>query len=141
MKKNLTFEYVGCFFEWSVLDKVLENIEHIRLDRQIKYPHITFSYMPEFIDETLWGEKVRVRITGYGNDGENEGFKVELVSEDGKLQKEFAEIEVPHITISVSETGKPINTRYLEYIPVEPVEVEGVYGGYNLSCDSVEFAL
>ena len=139
MKKNMIYEYVGCFFEWSDLEKALENIEHDHLWRKITFPHITFAYMPEFVDEELFGEKILVRIIGYGNDGENEGVKVEVVSGIPKLKEAFEQIEAPHITLSVSETGKPVNTRYLNYVPAEPVELTGIYGGYDEDSGKVRF--
>lgn len=137
MKKNLIYEYVGCFFEWEDLEKALGNVPHTHLFRKIKFPHITLSYMPDYVDEELFGEQIIVRVIGYGNDGKNEGLKVAFVSGSSKLQEAFGKIEVPHITLSVSEDGEPVNTRYLNYTQVEPFELTGTYGGYDDNCENV----
>jgi len=129
--KNDIFEYTGIFFEQKYFHDKISVLKGSHLFRLIEHPHITFSYMPEEIDENLFGEQVMVRITGYGNDGKNEGVKVELVSASKEIAAIFKKIEVPHITVSVSEDGRPVDTRGLEFEPVEPIELTGIYGGYD----------
>lgn len=41
------------------------------------------------------------------------------------------QIEVPHITIAVSSEGKPVNTKNLNFEDINPIEMEGKYGGYD----------
>lgn len=125
------YRYVGCFVDREELFEKIKELKPKPLYRIIERPHITFEYKPLSVDETLFGEKILVRITGYGNNGENEGLKVELFSENPKIQEMVGRIEVPHITLSVSEKGEPVNTRFLSFEPTSPIEIIGVYGGYK----------
>ena len=99
------------------------------LEQQIEIPHITFSYKPDKVEESLFGTAVRVWITGYGNDGRNEGLKVKLECEDPVLQKMAEQIKIPHITLAVSKGEKAVNTSRLKFEPVEPMELESFFGG------------
>jgi 2'-5' RNA ligase len=93
--------------------------------------HVTLSFRGgvESAHEELLGEVVDVRIVAYGNDGKNEGLKVELLAENPELQKLCDAVEVPHITLSTSREAKMVNTRFLEFAPLEkPVELTGRYG-------------
>ena len=93
--------------------------------------HVTLSFRggAESAHEELLGEVVKVRVVAYGNDGKNEGLKVELLAENPELQKLCDAVEVPHITLSASREAKMVNTRFLEFTPLEePVELTGHYG-------------
>ena len=92
------------------------------MEQQIEIPHITFSYKPDKVEESLFGTAVRVWITGYGNDGRNEGLKVKLECEDPVLQKMSEQIKIPHITLAVSKGEKAVNTSRLKFEPVEPMD-------------------
>lgn len=127
---NHIYRYVGCFFPQEDLSTYIRPLNCSPLAKLIACPHITFSYKPEFVDESLFGEKLIVRAVGYGNDGRNEGLKVELVSASPKLAEAFQNIAVPHITLSISNDAEPVNTRYLVFDAIEPFELTGVYGGY-----------
>ncbi len=124
-----SYTYIGCFIDREKLYESIAAIERTPLYRIIGNTHITFAYRPETVDETLFGEEVRVRIVGYGNNGKNEGLKVEIASDNEKIQSLAEKIPVPHITLSVSEDGDTADTRYLEFEAVEPIEITGVFGG------------
>lgn len=128
---NHSFKYVGCFFEKDMLARVINQLGKERLEITKEYPHVTFSYRPQEVDETLFGEKIEVRMIGYGNNGTNEGVKVEVQSNNKKLQEMIDCIEVPHITLSTSLTGSPVDTKSLVFEPISQVEFTGVYGGYT----------
>ena len=68
-------------------------------------------------------------VVGYGNDGLNEGLLVDWKDGDAELRELFDQIKVPHITLSRGEYSESLNTRYLEFKPVEPFVIEGVFGG------------
>ena len=124
------YVYVGCFVRRQEL---LEKVRHIssgHLYRIIENPHVTFAYKPESVDETLFGEPLEITMTGYANDGKNEGVKVELTAENPRIREMIAQIEVPHITLSVSETGESVNTRFLDFSPITPIKITGKYGGF-----------
>lgn len=73
-----------------------------------------------------------MEVIGYGADDDNEGLLVRLKSANPKLQKKFEEIEKPHITLSISQKGKAVNTRFLDFKPIEkPFSFTMIYGGYK----------
>ena len=124
------YHYIGCFFPQEKLLSCAESVSEGHLFRIIETPHITFVFEPDEVDELLFGEKIKVKVTGYGNDGRNEGFRVEPYSENRKLQTMIDNIPVPHITISVAKGARPYRTRFLEFQPIEPFELDGIFGGY-----------
>lgn len=128
---NLNYSYVGCFFEYEKLKKAIADIQRVPLEKEIKFPHITFEYMPSFVDKSIFGEKIKVIIYGYGYDEENEGLKVRVSSENVVLNEMISKIEIPHITLSVSKNGSPVNTKKLNFTPIPEIEITGVYGGYS----------
>ncbi len=127
------FRYIGCFLDSEELAGMVALLGKERLARVIANPHVTFRYQPDTVDSGLFGEKVLVTAVGYGCDGENEGLKVELQMENPRLAKLAEAIAVPHITLSVSKDGESVNTRYLDFTPIAPFTLTGVFGGYTLS--------
>ena len=123
------YHYIGCFFATEDFYKKVKKYRKNPLEQQIEIPHITFSYKPDKVEESLFGTAVRVWITGYGNDGRNEGLKVKLECEDPVLQKMAEQIKIPHITLAVSKGEKAVNTSRLKFEPVEPMELESFFGG------------
>ena len=126
------FRYIGCFVDPEELARKVEPLGRQRLGRVIANPHVTFRYQPETVDRSLFGRKITVIAVGYGCDGENEGLKVQLRIDDPALAKLAERIAVPHITLSVSLDGESVNTRYLDFSPVEAFELTAVFGGYTL---------
>ena len=123
--------YTGVFFDRaSLYDLVSGYFGDSRLYRDVLYPHITFQYAPQTVHEDLFGEKAGFRVVGYGNNGQNEGLFVEWLSGSSGLKQLFDEIQVPHITLSYAENGRAVNTRYLDFEPVTPFNISGVFGGF-----------
>lgn len=123
--------YTGCFIKYRELKRKTKHLCLKHLDRVITTPHITFEYHPNQIDRTLFGEKVKITVTGYGNNGRNEGLKVTLRIENPILNEIYERIEVPHITLSVSNDSKSVDTKDLLFEEIEPFELTGVFGGLN----------
>ena len=113
-----------------------------QLAHKIRDPHITTAYRPsaEKILLDALGSGAKIIAVGYGNDGNNEGLLAEVITEDPALQKVLDEREemtddagevkpVPiHITLSISEAAKAVNTRNLNFQPLDtPVELTGIY--------------
>lgn len=128
---NQRFKYVGCFVDLKEFQGAVSDIRIDPLENEIHDPHITFLYRPEKTDRSLFGKSVQITILGYGNNGENEGVKVSLHSDCPQLQSMIEAIEVPHITIAVSNEGRPVNTAKLQFTDIEPIELTGIYGGYS----------
>ena len=127
---NSKYHYIGCFLPQKEVLSYADVVSTGHLFRIITIPHVTFVFEPGDVDESLFGEKIKVEATGYGNNGRNEGLSVKLYSENIVLADMIKHIEIPHITISVVEDGSPYDTRLLEFQPIEPFELEGVFGGY-----------
>ena len=127
---NSKYQYIGCFLSQKEVLSYADGVSTGHLFRIITIPHVTFVFEPDDVDESLFGEKIRVEATGYGNNGRNEGLSVKLYSENRVLADMIERIEIPHITISVGEGGRPYDTKFLKFRPIEPFELEGVFGGY-----------
>ena len=124
-------KYIGCFFEPAQLQEKLTGYERTPLFRTISAPHITFAYRPEAVDTALFGIPVTVEAVGYGNDGENEALQVVFRELPGELKNLADHIAVPHITLSVSEQGQSVNSRYLPFLPIAPFTLTGVFGAMD----------
>ena len=72
-----------------------------------------------------------IEIVGYGNDGENEGYLCNVYSYDTFLAEQAKQIKIPHITISVSANGKPVNTAKIKFSPIPKFHLIGIYGGFT----------
>lgn len=123
------FRYVGCFVDPDVLHEKLTPLSRTPLSTPILMPHVTVSYRPAAVDQSLFGIPVRIRIVGYGRDENNEGLLVELSTQEPRLEKLLQTVEIPHITLSISQSGKAVNTRRLHFTAVDPIELPSVYGG------------
>lgn len=127
---NQDYIYIGCFVDPALLRAAADQVTGAHLARIIEAPHVTFQYKPSAVDESLFGEEIDIIVLGYGNDGANEGFLVRLEARHPALAAWIKTIEVPHITISVSPTGKPVDTRYLTFRPLPAFHLTGIFGGY-----------
>ena len=124
------YEYVGCFFDYDELTKAVKQLRQFPLECEKLSPHVTFEYKPSYVDTSLFGTVVFVKIIGYGNDGENEGVLVTLTCDNEELNRTIKKIKKPHITLSVSKKGKAVNTKLLDFKSVEPIYISGYYGGH-----------
>ncbi|MBQ3194773.1 MAG: hypothetical protein IJB59_14525 [Oscillospiraceae bacterium] len=126
-----TIKYIGCFFEPELLKRSLENYERQKLSKEISYPHVTFAYRPEEIPAMLFGQRVTVRAIGYSCNGENEALLVEFVNLPESLKAYTKNIAVPHITLSIAESAKAVNSYKLDFKPIAPFSLVGVFGGMD----------
>ena len=124
-------QFVGIFFD----DDIVGTLENTNNSGGL---HVTLAFKP---NDDAWrqlkpfiGEKVEVKVLGYGNDGQNEGLLVEF---DGIP---YFGAEKRHITLSIAKGAKAVNTKNLDfsvegltefrkthYIPDTLVGVVGVY--------------
>lgn len=104
-----------------------------KLDKDIEFKHITTEFRPKKTHEHLYGTNAIFTITGYANDNINEGYSVALKSCDNdELVELFNNINVPHITLSVSNEGKPVSTKKLNFKDEfnDNNVVHAVFGGF-----------
>ena len=123
------FNYIGVFFSKET-DNILRKRGN-KFSRPTKNLHVTVKYRPEDVPVELFGSEVAVQITGYGYSNENEGLSCKLVSENSALQKLLDAIEVPHITLSISEDGRAVNTRYVDFSEPLSFVCKGRFGGFR----------
>ncbi len=124
-----TIKYIGVFFDKSTIKKYAEQQNPERLYRTIEHPHVTFEYRPKRVPYELFGTPVTIRVVGYGCDGDNEAYEVVFESISEELCALAQQIKRPHITISVSQNGEPVNSNNLKFVPVPPFCLTGVFGG------------
>ncbi len=81
-----------------------------KLARRIEFPHVTTKFRPGGPDlhEDWLGREFELVVDGYGIDQDNEGLRVAEIDA-------FKTITKPHITLSVSENGKPVETVNLDF--------------------------
>ena len=124
------YYYEGIFLQ---ADEVLEIFEMV----SDEYPlysvvpdqfHVTTEYLPEIKHEELYGAEVTVHITGYkygtaidpedGSVSQNEGLKVEVLSEDPEMQNLLDSIDKNwHITGSYMTAAR--YTKYMDFSDAE----------------------
>ena len=124
-----TYEYIALFIEPQQLYTLTAPMRTNPLPRRPQHPHVTFAFHPDEVDETLFGIEVPITITAYGNDGKNEGVFVTTQIENERLKTLFKRIPVPHITLAIADGAHAVNTKKLNFAPVSPVTVKGIFGG------------
>ena len=127
---NNKYLYIGAFVNNEELYNKCTNIGS-RLSKLIDSLHVTFQFKPEEINELLFGEELLIKVVGYGADKNNEGLFVEVNTNNPELKKLIDKVEVPHITLSISEKGRAVNTRFLSFKAIEPFYIKGLFGGYK----------
>ena len=137
--------YEGIFFDSESVAKI-HSLEKERLPLVNDEIHCTFKYHPqedEIFDE-LVGQEIEVLITGYGNNGKNSGFILQLPETIMPYYINFEDeehkiISHPHITASLAEGAKASDTRFLEFeLLPQPVRVKGKFG-YWIKEENLEY--
>jgi len=135
MSKNKQLKgFQGIFLEEEIEQQLIV-LQKKGLDKNVENMHITFKFgNTEKYPEELIGREFKVKLTGYGSDGKNSGFSVELPEE---LRRYYKSSNIPHIAVSIGEVegvkGKPIDTAKLDFKPLDkPVEIKGKLGYFIL---------
>ena len=127
------YRYAGFFVSRNEVARAAETVAPgQRLEKMIKDPPVTLEYRPAYVDESLFGLQIKVHVVGYGNDGDNEGFKVELeLPEDFPLAEQAARIPVPHITVSLAPGAAAVDTCTLPFETCKGFTFTAVYGAID----------
>ena len=120
--------YTAFFLDFNDMWDKIGYITKGRYERVIKKPHITLLYKPSAMDYSLIGERATVLVTGYGYSDENEGLFVKVITDNDRLDSLYKSVEVPHITLTLKKHGQAVNTRYVEFKDIKPIELTAVYG-------------
>ena len=142
--------YKGLFLD-DESARILVEAQRIKLDSVIQNMHCTFQYRPEFeFPEEIVGKEYSVKVIGYGADDNNSGFQVELPQEikqyyvNRKTVKNGSEIPrveeiIPHITVSIAQGAKPIDTGNLDFKKIEESFYIKGRMGYFLEGEKVSY--
>lgn len=140
MNKKELFGYQGIFFDDSVRTELIK-FQKKGLNENIINIHVTFNYGRLYkFPEDIIGKEVEVIIVGYGSDGVNSGFAVEISEE---LNEFYKNKSVAHITVSLGEVngikGKAVDTGKLKFNKLDKtLKIKGRIG-YFLSEVGVVF--
>lgn len=127
--------------------KLIQELEKNKLERVNDEIHLTLKYKPEQheIFNDLVGQEFELYLIGYGNDGVNAGFEVELSDELKPYYINYDEddntkIKIPHITSSLADSAKAINTKNLNFakLPTK-YKVKGKFGFWIEEEDGSEY--
>ena len=128
--------YEGLFFEDKEALDIIFKLEKTHLPIIHDKIHCTFKYNPkddEIFDDIV-GNTYEIKLIGYGCDGKNSGFEIELPEELLKYYINYAEedpnkLEGPHITTSLARGTKAMNTKKLNFIPLDKTyTIKGKFG-------------
>lgn len=135
MKQNENYIYTACFINRNELLSAMEanGLSGRHLDRIIDFPHVTLLFRPEDPREEIFGVEVLIEVYAYGNNARNEGLAVNVVSDNAVINELLQGVQVPHITVSVAEDAKPVDTARIKFKRTAPFILRGVYGGYLAS--------
>lgn len=124
--------YYGLFFDQTEAQKLFDQKNSGELlERKIPDPHVTFAFKPkpeQIPPAELIGKTFPVRVIGIGKDANNQGYLVEIPQE---LEQYYHSPAPKHITLSISKTGKAVDTKNLNFKNLQaPFSVVGKFG-YN----------
>lgn len=141
------FLYTGFFIPGEAMSKInfyldkRNQLNRKRLPLVIANPHVTVSFKPDQIYPELFGQRCRLIVTKYANDGKNEGIAVKIcpqrigIDNDTLqlLNYEINQILIPHVTLSVGYEAKPADTALLDfkYLDTEFTIDDVRYGGFT----------
>lgn len=126
--------YIGCFIDQTeLLGEMLKyNQSSQHLAHLIDYPHVTLAYAPDNCYKELFGEKVKIEVYSYGNDKRNEGLGVRVKTNNIIIAKMVNCVKAPHITVSIADGARPVDTSDLKFVEIKPFELTGLFGGFEL---------
>lgn len=139
--------YQAIFLNEETMKSLVEK-QGEKLPNNVSDMHITFKFKPtpEEIEKfsKIVGKEIKFKVIGYGSDGKNSGFEVELPKEISELytnaqtvyENEFPTIKktTPHITVSMANDANPVDTGKLKFEPLEePFEISGIPGFFAIN--------
>lgn len=105
--------------------KLKKDFNDVALSRKVENQHVTLAYKPSsMIQEILnsyIGIEFPIEVIGYARSTTNESYMASIPKEVPYFNK-----AIPHITISVSEDGYPVNSKNLVFNEIEPFTVIGI---------------
>ena len=144
---NRRVVYQAIFINPEDIAKLIEK-QGEKLPREIKDMHCTFKFQPSEEEikkfSKLLGKALSLKIVGYCSDGKNSGYEVELTPEQNEAYTNFHSVDTespiptvakttPHITVSMEEGAKAVDTGMLPFSKegFEPFIVHGKAGFFT----------
>ena len=119
--------YVGVFLDAASIAKLLASAKALEIP--VRNMHVTFMFRlsPELVEafSRLDGTPVTITVVGRGSDANNSGVKVSLPADLRHLYRNSA---VPHVTVYLSKSGKPVDTGKLAFEDIPPFQITGTIG-------------
>ncbi len=123
-------KFEGLFFNEKNINK-LRSKDFNKLKVTNKDVHITLNRFSEKENKHLYGKKFKIKVIGYGNDGQNSGFLVQLPKELIAYYRNISEDGTPippHITTSMALGARAKDTRKIDFKPlIKKFFIEGYY--------------
>ena len=117
--------YAGIFFDVDAVEAAVNQNGGISLEKEIALPHVTLAFRPSNEDmqklQGLLGKEIKVKLDEFAYNDKNAGFKVSVVTPDGVVEN-FLKGKLPHITTSIGQNGRPVET---------PKLFDGSFDGVN----------
>lgn len=127
--------------------ELIKKLETNKLSRVNDEIHLTLKYKPnkdEIFNEVV-GQEFELYLIGYGNDGNNSGFEIELSEPLKKYYINYDEddsslLKTPHITSSLADEAEAVNTKKLIFNPLpQKYKVTGKLGYWIEEEDGTEY--
>ena len=128
-------KYEAIFLDEESIN-LIQQLEENKLDRVNDEIHLTLKYKPndnEIFNEIV-GKEFELYLIGYGNNGTNAGFEVELSDELKPYyinydEDEPSKLKTPHITSSLALDAKAMNTKNLLFNKLpQKYKIKGTFG-------------
>ena len=97
------------------------------LYKVVPFQHVTFGFKTEYPEEVR-GKIADIKVVGYGNNGLNEAYLVELPEWTKQYYRGSSK---PHVTLSTSIGAKPVDSWKLDFKKVKPFMLEGMFGYFD----------
>lgn len=105
--------YAGIFFDKADVNTAVSHLGGEVLNRVIDDPHVTLAFRPNEEQKqmigSLMGKDIVVKLDEFACNDKNAGFLVSMVTPNPDVNN-FLEGKLPHITTSVGENGRPVDT-------------------------------
>ena len=126
---NKKVVYQAIFVNPEDVTKLIQ-LQKDKLPREVKNMHCTFKFQPSEEDikkfSKLLGNELELKVVGYCSDGKNSGYEIELSPEQESVYSNahtvdtgkavpIVEKTIPHITVSMSDGAKAVDTGMLPF--------------------------
>lgn len=145
--ENRRVVYQAIFINPEDIAKLIER-QGDKLPKEVKDIHCTFKFQPSEEEikkfSELLGKDIELKVVGYCSNGKNSGYEIELSPEQDRVYTNVHSVDkgkvvptiektTPHITVSMKEGAKAVDTGMLPFSKegFEPFVVHGKAGFFT----------